>query len=262
MPSTDIPAFSTLFDLSGQTIIVTGASGNIGAGIAMRLAQAGANIGVHYHNGAEAAQSVVDAIIDDGGHAASFGCDLYESGAPKNLISEIAAKFGAVHGVVNNAGIQPVEGFSDISQDSFVSMMGANVAGPFALIQALAQHRSGAGGAVVNIASIEGLQPAAGHSHYAASKAALIMLTRAAALELGKDGIRVNSISPGLIHCDGIEQGWPEGVERWKNAAPLGRLGQPEDIADAALFLLSPAARWISGSNLVVDGGVMCHPTW
>src|SRR5690606_36155091 len=119
-----------------------------------------------------------------------------------------------------------------------------------------------AGGAVVNIASIEGRQPAPGHAHYAASKAALLMFTKAAALELGSLGIRVNAVSPGLVHREGIEEAWPEGVERWQSAAPLKRLGQPADIADAALFLASDAARWITGAELVVDGGVSTRPTW
>lgn len=88
------------------------------------------------------------------------------------------------------------------------------------------------------------------------------MFTKAAALELGGLGIRVNSVSPGLIHRDGIEEGWPEGVNRWKEAAPLGRLGQPEDIGDAALFLLSEASRWVSGTNITVDGGVSARSTW
>jgi NAD(P)-dependent dehydrogenase (short-subunit alcohol dehydrogenase family) len=114
----------------------------------------------------------------------------------------------------------------------------------------------------VNIASIEGLDPAAGHAHYASSKAGLIMFTRAAALEYGPRGIRVNSVSPGLIDREGLERDWPEGVARWKRRVPLGRLGTPNDVADAVLFLLSPAARWISGANLVVDGGMSAQSKW
>ncbi len=121
---------------------------------------------------------------------------------------------------------------------------------------------AGGSGAIVNVSSIEGLQPAFAHSHYAASKAAVIMHTRAAALELGPRGIRVNSVSPGLIEAEGLDRAWPEGVARWHAAAPLRRLGTPTDVADAVLFLASPAARWISGSNLVVDGGVLAHSTW
>ena len=117
-------------------------------------------------------------------------------------------------------------------------------------------------GAIVNISSIESIDPAPGHGHYATSKAALNMLTRALASEYGAQGLRVNAVSPGLIHRDGIEEAWPEGVSRWQANAPLGRLGQPEDVADAVLFLLSDAARWISGHNLVVDGGMTTQGRW
>jgi len=123
---------------------------------------------------------------------------------------------------------------------------------------------SGAGrsGAIVNVASIEGSDPAVGHAHYATSKAGVLMFTRAAALEYGEYSIRVNAVSPGLIRRERIETGWPDGVKRWKSKAPLQRLGEAADVADAVLFLLSPAARWISGANLVVDGGMSAVSRW
>ena len=115
------------------------------------------------------------------------------------------------------------------------------------------------GGAIVNVASIEALQPAAGHSHYGAAKAAVVAHTRAAALELGPLGIRVNAVAPGLDRPPGDRREWPEGVARWEAACPLGRLGEPADVADACLFLASDAARWITGAVLVVDGGVLAR---
>jgi 3-oxoacyl-[acyl-carrier protein] reductase len=118
------------------------------------------------------------------------------------------------------------------------------------------------GGAIVNIASIEGSFAAWGHSHYSAAKAAVIMYTQSAALELGGRGIRVNCVSPGLIWREGIETAWADGVARWQARAPLTRLGMPDDIADACLFLASPAARWITGVNLTVDGGVSSSPAF
>jgi NAD(P)-dependent dehydrogenase (short-subunit alcohol dehydrogenase family) len=118
------------------------------------------------------------------------------------------------------------------------------------------------GGAIVNIASIEGSDPAMGHSHYATSKAGLLMLTRSLTLEYGGKGIRTNAVSPGLIARDGIEENWPDGVARWQEYAPLKRMGDTTDVADAVLFLLSPAARWISGVNLVVDGGMSTVSRW
>jgi NAD(P)-dependent dehydrogenase (short-subunit alcohol dehydrogenase family) len=117
----------------------------------------------------------------------------------------------------------------------------------------------GSGGAVVNISSIEGIQPAPKHSHYVAAKGGVIMFTRAAANELGEHKIRVNAVSPGLVWRDGLDQDWPDGVERYQKAAPLKRVGMPDEVADACLFLASPAARWITGINLVVDGGVMTN---
>jgi NAD(P)-dependent dehydrogenase (short-subunit alcohol dehydrogenase family) len=118
----------------------------------------------------------------------------------------------------------------------------------------------GVGGAIVNVTSIEAQSALPSHGHYAATKAAAAAHTRAAAQELGPHGIRVNAVAPGLIWREGIEQMWPEGVARWQQAAPLRRLGRSEDVADACLFLASPAARWITGASLTVDGGVSVRP--
>ena len=115
---------------------------------------------------------------------------------------------------------------------------------------------------VVNIVSIEGHQPARGHSHYSTSKAALLKLTKSAALEYANLGIRVNSVSPGLIDDGNLKERWPEGLDRWFNSAPLGRVGDPKDIADAVVFLSSPMASWVTGSDLVVDGGISTNATW
>src|SRR5262249_35040226 len=146
--------------------------------------------------------------------------------------------------LVNNAGIQPVAPLPEIGDDELAEMLRVNVTGVAAMTREAAAAMIG-GGAIVNVASIEGLQPAFDHSHYAASKAAVVMHTRAAALELGPRGIRVNSVAPGLIDAPGLDEAWPEGVARFRAAAPLHRLGTPADVADAVLFLVSPAARWV-----------------
>lgn len=258
------PSVPRLLDLSGRTAIITGASGGIGAGIARRFGEAGANVVCHYHRNRDAADRIAGDVRSRGGKAKAAHADIASSADIDALIAEARSEFGSVDILVNNAGIQPVQVFTGLSETDWTEMMAANVAGPFLLVRAVADElrREGKGGAIVNIASIEGHNPAPGHGHYATSKAALLMFTKAAAMELGQYRIRVNSISPGLIHRDGIEQGWPEGVARWKAAAALTRLGEPEDIADAALFLASDAARWITGADLVVDGGVMARPTW
>lgn len=243
------------FDFSGQVVLVTGASGGLGQGMVRAFAAAGAKVGVHYHANRAGAQALATEI---GGVA--FAADLAQESQSTQLIAEVAAALGPIDVLVNNAGLQPVLPFTAITGEAMTGMLAANVGGPMALMRALAQ--AGRPGSVINIASIEGLQPAAGHAHYAASKAALIMLTRAAALELGSAGLRVNAISPGLIDSGALAEHWPEGVARWLASAPLGRLGSPADIADAALFLASDASRWITGANLVVDGGVLAAPTW
>jgi NAD(P)-dependent dehydrogenase (short-subunit alcohol dehydrogenase family) len=258
------PPVASLLNLSDKTAIVTGASGGIGAGIAQRFGDAGANVVCHYNSNREAAETVVEAIRSAGGKAFACQADVSSGRGATDLIAQAISHFGGVDILVNNAGQQPVQMLADMSESDWNAMMAVNVAGPFLAVRAFVDHAKKAGkpGSVVNIASIEGHNPAPGHGHYATSKAALLMFTKAAALEFGAYGIRVNSICPGLIHRDGIEEGWPEGVGRWKAAAALQRLGRPDDIADAALFLASDAARWITGADLVVDGGVSARPTW
>ena len=146
-----------------------------------------------------------------------------------------------------------------MTENEWDAVVNANLRSVFLCTQAAAKHMmaQGEGGAIINISSIEGENPAPTHSHYNAAKGGVLMHTRAAAHELGPHSIRVNAVSPGLIWREGIEVAWADGVERWKKRAPLTRLGMPADVADACLFLASPAARWITGANLRVDGGVM-----
>jgi NAD(P)-dependent dehydrogenase (short-subunit alcohol dehydrogenase family) len=253
-----------LLDLTGQVALVTGASGGIGRGIAARLAEAGAAVAVHYGQNEEAAQEVVRETQSAGGKAQAVQTDLTDPVAVEALFSNIEAGLGPVTLLINNAGLQPVAPLGDISSDEWAAVLDVNLKAAHLLGTELSRRASpgGASGSIVNIASIEGINPADGHGHYSASKAALLMLTRSQALEFGPKGLRANSVSPGLISRDGIEEDWPEGVARWQAAAPLTRLGEPQDIADAVLFLASPAARWITGANLVVDGGVTARSTW
>lgn len=262
---TSAPPVARLLDLSGRSAIVTGASGGIGAGIARRLAEAGANVVCHCRANRAAADALVAEIHAAGGKAEVVAAELTTQAGIDALVAGAIEAFGGVDIVVNNAGVQPVVPLTEIDEAGWSAMMATNAGAPFLLTRAFAEHTRKAGhkgGAVVNIASIEGHQPAPAHAHYAASKAALLMFTKAVALELGELGIRVNAVSPGLIRREGIEEGWPEGVARWEAAAPLKRLGRPDDIADAVLFLASDAARWISGADIVVDGGVSVRPTW
>ncbi len=247
-----------LLDLNGQHVLITGASGTIGRGLARRLAEAGASVALHYRSHAEGLTDLLDEL---GEQALPVCADLSTADGVTDLFNSLDLADFHLTGIVNNAADQSVAGVAEIAVEDWRSMMATNLDAVFLLCQQGAQRMSN-GGSLVNISSIESLDPAAGHVHYATSKAGLNMLTRALALELGHQGIRVNSISPGLIRRDGIETDWPEGVERWQERAPLRRLGEAEDVADAALFLLSDAARWVSGSNLVVDGGMTAQSKW
>jgi NAD(P)-dependent dehydrogenase (short-subunit alcohol dehydrogenase family) len=264
---------SDLLSLAGRVALISGSSGGIGAAIARRLHEAGAFVAIHRHTDRSS-----DALLAElGDRCALVDGDVHDDA--ERIVAEVrAAGGGRVDIVVNNAGVQPVSDLVDLDPDELDEVLRVNIAGVARLTQVAARTmiaamgrgsdrdrgdgRGGGGGAIVNIASIEGIQPAAGHSHYAASKAAVLMHTRAAALELGRHAIRVNAVAPGLIERAGIQEAWPEGVARWQAACPLGRLGRPDDVADAVLFLASDAARWITGATLVVDGGVLARPTW
>ncbi|NUR59737.1 MAG: SDR family oxidoreductase [Catenulispora sp.] len=248
-------------DLTGTVVLVTGASGGIGAGVAGRFAAAGAAVVLHHHRNRTAAEDLADQISADGGSATLLGADLTDEAACHDLIVRATAWRGRLDTLINNAGIQPVLPLEQTTAADWRQILDANLTSAVCCTQAAARAMPD-GGSVIHIASIEGTHPATGHAHYSASKAALIMFARSAALEYGPRGIRVNTVSPGLIHRPDLTETWPAGIARWHAAAPLHRLGHPDDIGNACVFLASPLASWITGHNLVVDGGVSTHPTW
>jgi NAD(P)-dependent dehydrogenase (short-subunit alcohol dehydrogenase family) len=262
--TTTAPAVADLLNLKGKTALVTGASAGIGRGIARRLSEAGAAVAVHYRGGKEGALAAAGAIEKAGGRAMAIHAELTAPTSVEAAVTAVTKELGPIDILVNNAARQTHAGFEEMDVEEWRGTLAANLDGVFIVAKFVVAQmiQRGAGGAIINIASIEGLQPAPTHGHYATSKAGLIMYTRAAALQFGRHNIRVNAVSPGVIHREGIEKAWPEGVKRWLEAAPLGRMGANEDVADAVLFLASPASRWITGANLVVDGGVTATPAF
>lgn len=254
-----LPTPAEMIDLTGRVVVVTGAGGNIGAGIARRLVAAGATVVAHTRS------SSVDHLYERSGQRlAAVVADLATSGGPRLLVDAVLHDIGRLDALVNNAGIQPVAPFEDLTDDQWAEMIDTNLTAVHRLTQAAASAMiaQGTGGSIIHISSIEGTSPAPGHGHYSVSKAGLIMHARAAASAYGPAGIRVNTVSPGLVARPGIDSDWPEGVRRWEEACPMERLGTPEDIGDACVFLCSGLARWVTGTNLVVDGGVLSRPTW
>lgn len=259
-----IPDLDSLLDFQGRVVMVTGGSGGLGQGIAQRFAQAGAQVVVQYHANRDDALAVVRRIEAAGGQALALLADLTQEGPVSSLVEQAVARYGRVDALINNAGIYPQAPLVDMPLAQWDAVINANLRSAFLCTQAVARQmiRQGEGGAIVNITSIEAENPAPQHSHYSASKAGVFMMTRAAAAELGRFNIRVNAVAPGLIWREGLEQSWAEGVARYLAAAPLGRLGRPEDVADACLFLASAGARWITGASLTVDGGVMTNQVY
>ena len=256
-----IPSVNTLLDLSGKVALVTGSGDGLGRTIAARFAEAGAKVVVHYHSSEAGAREVARLVTADGGQASALQADVTNAEDVTRLVHQAVEVYGRLDVLINNAAKQPLVSLLEMTPAQWDETITTNMRGVFLCTQAAARQMiaQGTGGAIVNITSIEGEHPAPSHSHYNASKGGVLMYTRAAANELGPHGIRVNAVSPGLIWREGIEDAWPEGVARWRQAAPLGRLGLPADVADACLFLASPAARWITGASLTVDGGVMTH---
>jgi NAD(P)-dependent dehydrogenase (short-subunit alcohol dehydrogenase family) len=248
---------SVAIDLTGQVAVVTGATGGIGQGIARRFHAAGATVVIHYHTDRDTAEHLARQL----GGAPMAGADLTDQEGPARMVRQVIDSTGRIDHLVNNAGIQPRADLADVDDAAWSRTLDMNLTAVHRLSrEAVVEMQEGA--TITHISSIEGSHPALAHGHYSVSKAGLVMHARAASLEWGRRGIRVNTVSPGLIHRDGIEEQWPEGVARWQRAAPLGRLGTPGDVGDACVFLASDLARWITGIDLIVDGGVSNHPTW
>ena len=246
----------------GKRVLITGSKGGIGFAIAKKFAEAGAELVLHARNESpefiEAKAKLSKLSMAD--ISGVFG-DFSNQDACRQIFEKLMKDHKTIDVLVNNAATQSLIALTDMSVSKVRKMLEINLQIPILMTRYFAEQAQG-GGSIVNICSIEALTPALNHSHYAASKAGLINFTKASALELGSKKIRVNSICPGLIDRQKLKQDWPEGVKSWLGAVPLGRLGTGEDVANAALFLAGDNAKFITGANLIVDGGMDCVPSW
>ena len=243
--------------LSGKVAIVTGGSRGIGAAIARRLAGEGAQVALFYRSNAEAAGATVHAIEAAGGQAAAFQADVADEAALRLAVREVVSRFGRVDALVNNAGVFEAEPVGEISRESFHRQFSINAWSVLASTQAALDHFPASGGAIVNVSSSLAVRPEPQTVSYSASKAAVDSLTLGCAIELGARGIRVNAVAPAITRTDMTADIPVEQLKEETRLTPLGRLAEPEDIADVVAFLCSDDARWITGRSLLVDGGRM-----
>jgi 3-oxoacyl-[acyl-carrier protein] reductase len=245
--------------LTGRVAIVTGASKGIGAQIAKELAAAGAAVVVNYAGSREGAETVVSEIKAAGGKAVAVQADVAKLEDAQRLVAQTVKAFGAPDILVNNAGVYEFAPLDAITAEHFHRQFNINVLGLLQVTQEAAKHFPAKGGSIINISSVVSTLSLPGSSVYAATKAAVDTITRVLSQELGGRKIRVNSINPGMIETEGARSQGIIGSDFEKNVlaqTPLGRIGQPDDVAKVALFLAAEESGWITGEAIRTSGGL------
>lgn len=243
--------------LNNKVAVVTGASKGIGAAVAKRLASEGAAVVVNYASSKTAAEQVVADILHRGGKALAVQADISTADDIERLFTATQNTFGAIDILVNNAGIYNPAPLSDVDEQQFHRQFNLNVLGLLLTTQTAVKHFNIAGGSVVNISSVVSTHGMAGLSVYSATKGAVDSITRALAKELAPSKIRVNAINPGMVETEGLHAtGFIQNRGHVEAVTPLGRIGQPDDIAPAVAFFASEEAAWITGETLYITGGL------
>lgn len=243
--------------LENKTALVTGASRGIGRQIAISLAAEGAFVIVNYNGSKERAEQVVREITENGGKAAAVCCNVADNDACQEMVKNLIAEYGRVDILVNNAGITRDNLLMKMSEQEFDDVINTNLKGAFHTIRHLSRYflkqRSGR---IINISSVSGITGNAGQANYSASKAGVIGLTKSVARELASRGITANAVAPGMVDTEMTEVLSDSIKEQMLAQIPLRRIGNPQDIADAVVFLASDKASYITGQVLTVDGGM------
>ncbi|KAA8922626.1 SDR family oxidoreductase [Thermoplasma sp.] len=253
-----------IIDLTGKIVLVTGSSSGLGAAIAKYMARAGAKVAVHYHSGKDRADEIVNEIKKDGGFAMSFYGDVSKKDDVMKLFSEIDSSFGPIDILVNNAGIDGKrELVGDDVPEDWEKVIQVNLMGPYYCArEAVKRMKPRKSGVIINITSVHEYVPWSGYTAYSSAKAGLSMFTKALAQELSDYGIRVVAIAPGAIKTPINKDVWgnPESLKDLLDKIAMPRLGEVDDIGQAAVFLASDLASYITGTTLLVDGGMALYP--
>lgn len=243
--------------LKDKVALVTGGSRGIGRAVALALAQAGAHVCINFQSAAEAAESVCSQAADLGVKAHTYRTNVANVDEADALVDQIVKEFGQVDILVNNAGITRDKSFVKMTKAMWDEVLGVNLTGPFNLTHALLPGMIERGwGRIINMSSIVGQTGNFGQANYAASKGGLIAFTMTLARETARKGVTVNAVAPGFIETDMTKDLPPAGLDAVKAMTPMGRLGKPEEVAAAVTFLASPAASYITGQVIAVNGGM------
>jgi len=247
--------------LAGKVAVVTGASKGIGAAIAKHLADEGASVVVNYASSKDGAVRVVNEITGKGGKAVAVQADVAKKADIERLFAETKKAFGRLDVLVNNAGVYEFVPLAEVTAEHFHRLFDVNVLGLILTTQEAAKHFGPDGGSIVNVSSVASTSAPANGSVYSATKAAVDAVTRSLAKELAARKIRVNSINPGMVETEGTTSSGITGSEsafrkQMESQTPLGRIGQPNDIAPAAVYLASSDSAWVTGETLYISGGL------
>jgi glucose 1-dehydrogenase len=260
-----------MLDLGGHSALVTGASSGIGGAIAKGLGGAGARIAVNYHSDPTEGEAVAEAIRAAGGEAIAVAGDVSKEDDVERMVTETVAAFGTLHILVANAGLQRDAPAHEMSLEDWRKVIDVNLTGQFLCCRAAIReflrrgrepHVSAALGKIICISSVHEVIPWAGHVNYAASKGGVMLMMKSLAQEVAEQRIRVNGIAPGAIRTPINQEAWdtPEAEAALLKLIPYGRVGAPEDVAKAAVWLASDESDYVTGASLFVDGGMALYP--
>jgi NAD(P)-dependent dehydrogenase (short-subunit alcohol dehydrogenase family) len=249
--------------LEGQVALVTGANRGIGRGIALALADEGADVAINYVDAPELAAETVAALERVGVRGLSVAGDVRLANDVARMVETVVSALGGLTVMVNNAGVQTWAPLLDLTEAEWDRVLDTNLKGCFLCTQAAARHmKNHGGGVIVNIGSGCNRMAFAGLSSYTASKGGIEMFTKVSAVELGRFGIRVNCVAPGAIDVERTRLERQDYAGAWGSVTPLGRVGRPEDVGRAVAWVASPDAAFITGQTVWVDGGLFCQPPW